>query len=123
MKGASYIMEFCPKCGSRLELRKPKVGKDFELVLTCSKCEYKKQETMKVRPKISKVIKTDTRKSVTIISKEDQKLRTLPTLKVECPKCGNNLVYVWQVQTRGGDEASTQFMRCTKCDHTFREYT
>ena len=116
-------MEFCPKCGSRLELRKSKVGKDFELVLTCSKCEYKKQETMKVRPQISKLIKTDTWKSVTIISKEDQKLRTLPTLKVECPKCGNNLVYVWQVQTRGGDEASTQFMRCTKCDHTFREYT
>jgi len=27
------------------------------------------------------------------------------------------------VQTRGGDEASTQFMRCTKCNHTFREYT
>lgn len=123
MKGASYIMEFCPKCGSRLELRKSKVGKDFELVLTCSKCEYEKHETRKVRPKASKFIKTDAQKSVTIISKEDQKLRTLPTLKVECPKCGNKLVYVWQVQTRGGDEASTQFMRCTKCDHTFREYT
>jgi DNA-directed RNA polymerase subunit M len=32
-------------------------------------------------------------------------------------------VYVWQVQTRGGDEASTQFFRCTKCGHTFREYS
>ena len=74
MKGMSYIMEFCPKCGSRLELRKSKVGKDFELVLTCGKCEYKKPETMKVRPKISKRIKTDPQKSVTIISKEDQKL-------------------------------------------------
>jgi len=116
-------MEFCPKCGSRLDPRESKVGKDFELVLTCSKCEYKKHETSKVRQRASKLIKTDSQKSVTIISKEDQKLRTLPTLKVECLKCGNNLVYVWQVQTRSGDEASTQFMRCTKCNHTFREYT
>ena len=116
-------MEFCPKCGSRLELKKSKVDKDFKLVLTCSKCEYKRHETMKIKPKISKLMKTDSQKSVTIISKEDQKVRTLPTLKVECPKCGNKLVYVWQVQTRSGDEGSTQFMRCTKCEHTFREYT
>ena len=119
----SYIMQFCPKCGSRLELRKAKIGKDFEIVFTCSKCGYKKPETMKARPKIRRLLKTDTQKSVTIISKDDQKIRTLPTLKVECPKCGNNLVYVWQVQTRSGDEGSTQFMRCTKCDYTFREYT
>jgi DNA-directed RNA polymerase subunit M len=123
MKRTSYVMEFCPKCGSRLEPRKSKVGGDFELVLTCSKCGYKKQETRKIRPKVGQLIKNDTQKSVTIISKEDQKLHTLPTLKVECPKCGNNLVFVWQVQTRGGDESSTQFMRCTKCNHTFREYT
>jgi len=115
-------MEFCPNCGCRLELRKSKVGKDFEVVLACSKCEYKKQGTRKVRPKVTELI-NKTKKSVTVISKEDQKLKTLPTLKVECPKCGNNLVYVWQVQTRGGDESSTQFMRCTKCEHTFREYT
>ena len=27
-------------------------------------------------------------KSITVITKEDQKLNTLPSLKVECPKCG-----------------------------------
>jgi len=42
---------------------------------------------------------------------------------MECPKCGNNQVYVWQVQTRGADESSTQFFRCTKCGYTFREYS
>ena len=62
-------MEFCPKCGSRLDPRESKVGKDFELVLTCSKCESNKHETRKVRPKVSKLIKNDTQKSVTIISK------------------------------------------------------
>jgi DNA-directed RNA polymerase subunit M len=115
-------MEFCPECGSRLMLKKVQVGEDFEVVLACSKCDYKKQGLGKVGPKVSERI-NNTKKSVTVISKEDQKMNTLPTLKVECPKCGNNLVYVWQVQTRGGDESSTQFMRCTKCGHTFREYT
>jgi DNA-directed RNA polymerase subunit M len=47
----------------------------------------------------------------------------MQTIKMKCEKCENNEVFVWQVQTRGGDEASTQFMRCTKCGHTFREYT
>ena len=115
-------MEFCPKCGSRLKLTKSQVGEDIEVVLACTKCDYKKEGPGKVRPKVNEIIHNP-KKSVTVISKEDQKMNTLPTLKVECPKCGNNLVYVWQVQTRGGDESSTQFMRCTKCDHTFREYT
>jgi DNA-directed RNA polymerase subunit M len=115
-------MEFCPECGSRLTLKKVQVGEDLEVVLVCSKCGYKKEGPGKVGPKVNERI-DNTKKSVTVISKEDQKMSTLPTLKVECPKCGNNLVYVWQVQTRGGDESSTQFMRCTKCNHTFREYT
>ena len=116
-------MEFCPKCGSRLQLKKIKVGEDFEVILACTKCEYKKAGAANIRPRTNEIMKTVNKKSVTVISKEDQKLSTLPTLKVECPKCSNNLVYVWQVQTRGGDESSTQFMRCTKCGHTFREYT
>ncbi len=61
--------------------------------------------------------------SIAVIGRKEQKLRTLPTVKVECPKCGNNLAFAWQVQTRGSDESSTQFFRCTKCEFTFREYT
>lgn len=116
-------LEFCPKCGSRLIIKKSQVGEDVEIVLACSKCNYEGQRAGKIRPKLSELKKNNIEKSVTVITKEDQKMRTLPTLRVECPKCGNNLVYVWQVQTRGGDESSTQFMRCTKCEYTFREYT
>jgi len=82
----------------------------------------KEELSNKVEKKDAKVIKHNLQQQVTIIGKEDQKVNTLPTIRMECPKCGNMLVYVWQVQTRGGDEASTQFMRCTKCNHTFREY-
>jgi DNA-directed RNA polymerase subunit M len=116
-------MEFCPKCGSRLVPKKPK-GKETSLGLVCPKCGYKKRiPTKKVAPKVAKVIEHNPQQLVAVIGKEEQKLRTLPTVRIECPKCGNNLAYVWQVQTRGADESSTQFLRCTKCAYTFREYS
>jgi DNA-directed RNA polymerase subunit M len=117
-------MEFCPKCGSRLEFKKLKTGKAASLLLVCPKCGYKKQESAKkVESKIGKVIRHNPQQFVAVIGKEEQKLRTLPTVRIECPKCGNNTAYVWQVQTRSADESSTQFLRCTKCNYTFREYS
>jgi DNA-directed RNA polymerase subunit M len=117
-------MEFCPKCGSRLEPKKGKTGKEASIVLVCPKCGYKKRESSKkVEPKVAKVIQHNPQQLVAVITKQEQKLRTLPTVRIECPKCGNNVAYVWQVQTRGADESSTQFLRCTKCGYTFREYS
>lgn len=117
-------MEFCPKCGSRLEPRKGKGSSEKSLVLACTKCSYKKPAaSKKIEPKPVKVFQHKPTQLVAVISKEEQKLRTLPTVRIECPKCGNNLAYVWQVQTRGADESSTQFLRCTKCNYTFREYS
>ncbi len=116
------FMEFCPKCGTRLAPKKTK-GKE-SVVMACPKCGYKKPVAgKKVEPKVAKVIQHKPQALVAVIGKEEQKLRTLPTVRIECPKCGNNLAYVWQVQTRGADESSTQFLRCTKCNYTFREYS
>jgi DNA-directed RNA polymerase subunit M len=117
-------MEFCPKCGSRLEFKKPKSDKAVSLTLVCPKCGYTKKESGNtVEPKIGKVIQHNPQQFVAVIGKKEQKLRTLPTVRIECPKCGNNTAYVWQVQTRSADESSTQFLRCTKCNYTFREYS
>lgn len=117
-------MEFCPECASILKPEKVETNEGITVMLVCSKCGYKKPMLSgKIKPRATSVIKHDIKQRVTIIGKEEQKINTLPTLKVECPQCGNNLAYVWQVQTRGGDESSTQFFRCTKCNHTFREYT
>ena len=117
-------MEFCPKCGTRLVPAKRKTGRKMSLILTCPKCGYKEQaQKGKVKPKVAKVIQHNPQELVAVIGKKEQKLRTMPTVKIECPKCGNNLAYVWQVQTRGADESSTQFFRCTKCGYTFREYS
>src|SRR3972149_4180032 len=79
-------MEFCPKCGSRLEPKKSKTGKEASLMLVCPKCGYKKQEpSKKVEPKVGKVIQHSPQQFVAVIGKEEQKLRTLPTVRIECP--------------------------------------
>jgi DNA-directed RNA polymerase subunit M len=113
-------MEFCPECGCRLEPKKA----DSSIVLACTKCSYEKDASgNRAQARIVKVITPKTKPFMTVISADEQKIKTMPTIHMECEKCGNNMVYVWQVQTRGGDEASTQFMRCTRCGHTFREYS
>jgi transcription factor S len=47
----------------------------------------------------------------------------LPTTAIDCPKCGNKDAFWWMLQTRSADEATTQFYRCTKCGHTWRNYS
>ncbi|MCD6537198.1 transcription factor S [Candidatus Bathyarchaeota archaeon] len=110
-------MEFCPNCGTRLVQKRKKKG----VVLVCPKCNYEKK-ARSILP-VAKSVRSETEDQIVIIDKEAQNLQTLPTVKIECPKCGNNQAYVWQVQTRGADESSTQFFRCTKCGYTFREYS
>ena len=118
-------MEFCPNCGCRLEPKKTQPG-TYTFILVCQKCGYTKEPIdKKAEAKTGKVIQPNLKPKpfMTVITAEDQKIKTMQTIRMKCEKCDNNSVYVWQVQTRGGDEASTQFMRCTKCGHTFREYT
>jgi len=111
-------MEFCPTCRTRLVLKKS----ERKIQLICPKCGYEQEVKGEVATN-SKVVEHNPQKLIAVIGKKEQKLRTLPTVKVECPKCKNNLAYAWQVQTRGADESSTQFFRCTKCNYTFREYS
>jgi DNA-directed RNA polymerase subunit M len=60
---------------------------------------------------------------IVVIGKKEQNIRTTPQVKTNCPKCGNDKAYWWMVQTRGIDESSTQFYRCTKCGYTWRDYS
>ena len=114
------LIEFCPKCGTRLVLKRK--GNSKEPVLTCPKCGYEKPaETLIPSPRRITEIRPEDH--IIVISEKEQKLKTLPVITIECPKCGNNLAYVWQVQTRSADEASTQFFRCVRCGYTWREYS
>ena len=116
-------MDFCVNCGSRLEPRKVTSGNMELLMLVCSKCGHKKHESDETKARNGRTITFNPKQLVAVIGEEEQKLHTLPTVKIGCPRCENNTAYVWQVQTRGSDESSTQFFRCTKCNYTFREYT
>jgi DNA-directed RNA polymerase subunit M len=112
-------MKFCPNCGTKLVLTRRE--QDTDLRFRCPQCGYAEGDPLiSQRPKITA---PDTSETAVVILDEGQELRTTPTERAECPKCHNNLAFVWQVQTRGGDEGATQFFRCTKCNYTWRLYT
>jgi len=101
-------MEFCPKCGAILMSDK-KGGK-------CPRCSYSSKE----KPNIKTSEKIEERKAIVVTNAKDSEIR--PIVKEDCEKCKNKQAYFWTVQTRAGDEAETKFFKCTKCDHTWREY-
>jgi DNA-directed RNA polymerase subunit M len=93
--------------------------KEKAIVLACPKCGGVSRRSGPMVQKLGTA-----RESVAVIGKEEEKsIQILPTMKVSCQKCGNGEAFYWMVQTRGGDEASTQFFRCTKCGRTWREYS
>ena len=107
------MIKFCPKCGS---IMKPK--KDADKILfecSCGQTVSGKSTTLKEEKK-----KAKEEAAVEVV---DREIETLPTTKEECPKCGNKEAYYWLVQTRAGDEAETKFLKCTKCKHTWRDYS
>jgi len=113
-------MDFCPNCGKKLIPLKKTEGKKVVLLLSCPKCGYEKRVTRPMTT-VPKNLEYAPQEGIVVLGKREQKLRTFPTIRMECPRCGNNLAYVWMVQVRKLDESSTQFFRCTRCNYTFRE--
>jgi len=103
---------FCPKCGSVLLPRKEGSKK----VLVCS-CGYKSSNVEK-----TKITETLIKKEMEVEVIDKDKENILPKTKEECENCGNKEAVYWTVQTRAGDEPETKFLRCTKCEHTWRDY-
>lgn len=102
-------MRFCPDCEAKLK----KQGSS----LLCPKCGYQESEEGK------KLKKDEEYESELDILAESEEQETLPTITKECEKCGNNEAIWWMLQTRSADEPTTQFFRCTKCKHTWRDYS
>jgi len=103
-------MKFCPKCEVRLKKNNNNSS------ISCPKCGYSeggpketKKETKEELPELN-------------ILAENEGKETLPSIKIDCEKCGNNEAVWWMLQTRSADEPTTQFYRCTKCRHTWRNY-
>ena len=68
--------------------------------------------------KITETVKS-TAREVEVVEGD---FETLPLVKARCPICKNEEAYNWEIQTRSPDEAATQFFRCKKCSHVWREY-
>jgi len=113
-------MDFCPNCGTRLIPIPKKKGNKVVLQATCPKCRYKEriEHTPKIMPK---VVERVPQESIVVIGKREQKLQTLPTVRILCPRCKKKHFYAWMVQLRKLEESSTQFFRCARCNYTFRE--
>ena len=105
-------MEFCKKCRS---LMVP-IKKGKAIHLKCRKCGYEAKETVRELKISEKVPKG---RGVILLEKDEI---TLPTTDRTCPQCGNEKAYFWLQQTRAADEPPTQFFRCVKCKHVWREY-
>ena len=106
-------MKFCPKCEVRLK-------KNTDSSLSCPKCGYSETGSKETKEKPKE--KTEEELSELNVFEENEGKETLPSIKIECEKCGNNEAVWWMLQTRSADEPTTQFYRCTKCSYTWRNY-
>lgn len=113
-------MEFCPNCERKLIPVTETTESTPRVQLKCVRCGYIQDEA--VQTATSDINAKSISNVVTVIDNVNE-LQTMPTTRRECPSCHNTLAYYWQVQTRAGDEGSTQFFRCTQCRYTWRLYT
>ena len=110
-------MKFCPKCGTRLRFKaqKPKP------LLVCEKCGYSQGAETSIT--LPEEIESEPTSTIKVVGDNEEKIMTMPSTNVDCPKCGHNTAFWWFLQTRSGDEPPTQFFRCEKCGHTWRQYS
>ena len=104
---------FCSKCGSIMMPKREGTKK----LLACS-CGYKSKD---ISSAIVKEEKLEKRKDIEVVDKSS--VETLPLTEADCPQCAHKKAYFWLVQTRASDEPETKFLRCEKCEHTWRDYS
>ena len=106
-------MKFCPSCQTRL--------KKSDSGLKCPRCGHSEGGDGKKAAAEEPAIKELGNPEFNVLDENEGK-ETLPTIKIECEKCGHGEAVWWMLQTRSADEATTQFYRCIKCNHTWRNY-
>lgn len=102
-------MKFCPSCEAKL--------KKGDSGLRCPKCGYSEDKESRQPKKTEEEFGSEFN-----VLAENEGDEALPTVAIECGKCGNNEAIWWMLQTRSADEPTTQFYRCTKCKYTWRDY-
>ena len=67
-------------------------------------------------------IKEEIKKDSVDVAVVKDNIETLPKIEETCSKCGHHTAFYWTIQTRAGDEGETKFLKCEKCNHTWRDY-
>jgi DNA-directed RNA polymerase subunit M len=94
-----------------------------EEVVACSKCGFKtKKKTEEAVAGKKEELSKKASQDLSLKVMDGDTVEALPTTNIECPECKNGTAFWWMLQTRSADEATTQFYRCTKCNHTWRNY-
>jgi DNA-directed RNA polymerase subunit M len=113
---------FCDECGSMMYVMRMK---DKE-IYKCRRCGAIKEcnENESVDKDAYKIVTEfkHSEKDRLEIQKKTDNVNTMPTTRMDCPKCGHLIAEYWQSQTRGADEGMTTFYRCLKCKFTWRAY-
>ena len=107
-------MKFCDKCGKMLQFDPDKK------LLICPLCGAEEPSENDELVLIKNHIEQD---KIIVLGKKEKELHVMSKTKMKCPKCDNSTAFWWMVQTRSIDESATQFFRCTKCNHTWRDYS
>ena len=107
-------MDFCPHCDTRLK-------KNDDGLRACSKCQFVNEKTVNITKEKSE----ETNSEFLVMDESDmnQAKGLESTVPIDCEKCHNKEGVSWTFQTRSADEPETKFYRCTKCNHTWRDYT
>ncbi|MBI4896320.1 MAG: transcription factor S [Candidatus Aenigmarchaeota archaeon] len=111
-KARKVEIEFCGKCGA---IMVPEKGKSA-IYLKCRSCGKAEKRYVK----FGKLTETVHMPDELPVLEKDETL--LPTTDMVCEKCNHTKAYWWLQQTKEADEPPTQFFRCVKCQHTWREY-
>jgi len=99
-------MEFCPRCGALLIMKKLKVG--------CPRCKYV------AKGKVNMEMKEVVDEKVEVVVVDEKEGNVNPVTDWVCRKCGHKRAYFWIQQMRAGDEAESKFYQCVKCGDTVR---
>ena len=89
--------------------------KEGDKVMFACHCGYKEQGESRIKESVKQE-----EREIGVVDKNA--VETLPLVSARCPHCKNEEAYNWEIQTRSPDEAATQFFRCKKCGHVWREY-
>ena len=81
-------MKFCPKCDIRLK------KSSTNSVISCPKCGYNEGKESDIQNQVSE----EESKSDFLVLDENEGKDTMPTIEIECEKCGNKLIDLWKVE-------------------------